>query len=426
MKKLFKTILLAFVLLPAVMLLAACSSSDPSTPQKPTTINSNMITLEYNEVVYDGFAKEPAVTLTVNGYTVDSKYYSCEYTNNIDAGLASVSVTITKNNSYATGTATKSFNIKRQSVEVNTLETLNNAIKNTANSNTMLVLSGDITSTIASNGYIQPVLICPENKHLDLVLDLNGYSIFTEVWIVKEYYHNNGIIGKTGTFVTTENSAKVLITNSKNTGIVGINNQEYVGVDHAFIFKLTDNFQVTLAKLTTYGFDSGFYSNGNYSGNSTINASNCTFNGLGDENVGTYLASNNKYNFTNCTFNGLSAYYAKSGTHKLYNCKFNALKETYVNPTEFNGNGYYPNGSAICVDSSQGYTTILLIDIYGATFTRVCNNAYDIDEFSTHIAGGSVTPYAEVKIHKNNSYSSNGTKQVKINTENNAVSQTNN
>ena len=66
------------------------------------------LTLPQGGFVFDGEAKEPAVTVTLGGSTLASSNYTVDYSNNIDAGTATV--TVTGKNTY-TGTATKNFTI---------------------------------------------------------------------------------------------------------------------------------------------------------------------------------------------------------------------------------------------------------------------------------------------------------------------------
>ena len=67
------------------------------------------LTLPQGGFVFDGEAKEPAVTVTLGGSTLASSNYTVDYSNNIDAGTATVPVT--GKNTY-TGTATKTFTIE--------------------------------------------------------------------------------------------------------------------------------------------------------------------------------------------------------------------------------------------------------------------------------------------------------------------------
>lgn len=66
------------------------------------------LTLPQGGFVFDGEAKEPAVTVTLGGSTLASSNYTVDYSNNTDAGTATVIVT--GKNTY-TGTATKNFTI---------------------------------------------------------------------------------------------------------------------------------------------------------------------------------------------------------------------------------------------------------------------------------------------------------------------------
>ena len=68
------------------------------------------LTLPQGGFVFDGEAKEPAVTVTLGGSTLASSNYTVDYSNNIDAGTATV--TVTGKNTY-TGTATKNFTISK-------------------------------------------------------------------------------------------------------------------------------------------------------------------------------------------------------------------------------------------------------------------------------------------------------------------------
>lgn len=68
------------------------------------------LTLPQGGFVFDGEAKEPAVTVTLGGSTLASSNYTVDYSNNIDAGTATV--TVTGKNTY-TGTATKNFSIAK-------------------------------------------------------------------------------------------------------------------------------------------------------------------------------------------------------------------------------------------------------------------------------------------------------------------------
>lgn len=68
------------------------------------------LTLPEGGYVFDGEAKEPDVTVTLGGSTLASSDYTVDYSDNINAGTATV--TVTGKNTY-TGTATKNFTISK-------------------------------------------------------------------------------------------------------------------------------------------------------------------------------------------------------------------------------------------------------------------------------------------------------------------------
>ncbi|MCR5624201.1 MAG: BspA family leucine-rich repeat surface protein [Lachnospiraceae bacterium] len=76
---------------------------------KQKAINNATLTLSESTFTYDGTAKEPSVTVVLDGKTLASGTdYSVSYTNNTNAGTATVTVTGTGN---YTGTATTNFTI---------------------------------------------------------------------------------------------------------------------------------------------------------------------------------------------------------------------------------------------------------------------------------------------------------------------------
>ena len=68
------------------------------------------LTLPEGGYVFDGEAKEPAVTVTLGGSTLASSNYTVDYSDNINAGTATV--TVTGKNTY-TGSAAKNFTISK-------------------------------------------------------------------------------------------------------------------------------------------------------------------------------------------------------------------------------------------------------------------------------------------------------------------------
>ena len=78
--------------------------------QQRTDISTGSLTIDPVSYVYDGSEREPEVTLTMNGSTINASNYSLEYTNNINAGTATVTLTGLK--TY-TGTKTGTFTITK-------------------------------------------------------------------------------------------------------------------------------------------------------------------------------------------------------------------------------------------------------------------------------------------------------------------------
>ena len=397
MKKIFKALLFSIIFLPAIVLLYGCNEQPPG--PTPLTLTSSMLSLEYETTTYNGREHKPTVKVTAQGHTFDATEFAT-YENNIEVGTATLTLNLTKGNSYVkAGTATKEFTIEEKVIEVSSLQQLNNAINQT-DSNHIIKLTKDITSNVAANGYIQPVLICPESKHLDdVTIDLNNHTIKTEVWIVKEYYENSGIIGGSGKFHITDNTANITLFN----GNIGAENADRPvdGVDYGIILKVANGFNVTLNNIKSFGKSAGIYSNGQskFSGNSVINATNCSFSGLqSNDNAGAYLASNITTNFENCSFTGYTAYYTKSGTHNLTNNSFVANGAGYIKPTIFSGNGFNCNGSAIVVDSSQGYANHLVLNLYNSDFFVRSAKAFQIDEVTTYKVNGSVEAYSQINV----------------------------
>jgi len=114
-----------------------------------TTLTESNTTISVNDVVYNGTAQTPAVTVIVNGTTLKTTDYNVAYTNNTNVGEATVTVTgvhvgsaetaptenITADNAGYYGSVTKTFNI--------TALDLNSAIITT----TADIVSTDITDT---------------------------------------------------------------------------------------------------------------------------------------------------------------------------------------------------------------------------------------------------------------------------------------
>ena len=85
-----------------------------------TSIDSGALNLTLPEggFAFDGEAKEPAVTVTLDGSTLASSNYTVDYSNNVNAGTATVTVTGVK--TYQ-GTLTQDFTIGKANLSVVTI-----------------------------------------------------------------------------------------------------------------------------------------------------------------------------------------------------------------------------------------------------------------------------------------------------------------
>ena len=78
---------------------------------KEIALTAENITLENDSYIYDGTAKKPGVTVTAGEITIPAEEYTVSYTDNIDAGTATVTITDKEGGNYMIGTASKTFKI---------------------------------------------------------------------------------------------------------------------------------------------------------------------------------------------------------------------------------------------------------------------------------------------------------------------------
>ena len=189
MKKKILSLLLAIcMVLPMSFSLVACgdeedkepSASQTSTEQssdKESTMTSENITLGYTSTVYDGTEKEPSVVLTYDDEVVSSDNYSVAYSNNVDAGIATVVVTSNDNSEVLEAglSFTTTFKIERHPIFVETTNQLNAAIQ-VSDKNHVVRLAKNINDRKA-DGKINPITILPFEKNYDLYIDLAGYDL---------------------------------------------------------------------------------------------------------------------------------------------------------------------------------------------------------------------------------------------------------
>ena len=399
MKKKILSLLLAIcMVVPMSFSLVACGdeeSKEPSAEQtsteqsaeKENTIGSDNITLGYTSTVYDGTEKEPSVVLKYNNKVISSDNYSVAYSNNVDAGVATVVVTSNDNSAVLEAglSFTTQFKIERHPIYVETTSQLNAAIQ-VSDKNHVVRLSNNINDRKA-DGKVNPITILPLEKDYELYIDLAGYDLNSYIDIRSK---------DKSTGVEAENVANITIYNSTTEeSVVGAISNE---VDYAIQILSNNNYNINLENVKFQGYWGGIATNGTYMSETVVNARYCEFIGtktgalnINDTSVGAYLpASKYLYNFTDCEFVGFTGYYAKAGHHNLVGCEVNGVGEFAFKPPVMNTNGCNATGSAIIVDSCEtynkgklaGYSKELTINISGGRYVSRSN--YALEEYSTY------------------------------------------
>lgn len=93
---------------------SVCYAHVTDTPKATKDISSCALTLEQSSYEYTGSRQEPKVTLKDGSTVISSSYYTVSYSNNINAGTATV--TVTGANGYS-GTVSGQFTIKEKRAE---------------------------------------------------------------------------------------------------------------------------------------------------------------------------------------------------------------------------------------------------------------------------------------------------------------------
>ena len=136
---------------------------------EPLDISSaNVIFDDISDLVYDGTEKKPDVTVNKNGMTLKKgSYYIENYTNNINAGTATVTIIAAENGNYV-GTIKKEFSIIQATPEIYTTPSVADRVYNPFMSLKDSDLTGgkvsvngtwswqskDIVPTVDNNGYV--------------------------------------------------------------------------------------------------------------------------------------------------------------------------------------------------------------------------------------------------------------------------------
>lgn len=178
---------------------------------------SNATVTPSSSYTYDGTAKTPSVTVTLLGETISSQYYDVTYSNNINAGTATV--TVTGKDGYE-GTATGTFTISKKSLSI-TASDQTVTYPSTISSSTSKVsvsglVSGDsLTSILLSSSISAPGTgtITPSDAYTSK--GISNYSV--------TYYTGTVTIYKGSGTVSFGTSTCYFDYNPGNTGTIWVN-----------------------------------------------------------------------------------------------------------------------------------------------------------------------------------------------------------
>lgn len=113
------------------------------------------VTLQYDEVAYDGTEKKPSVTLVRDGVQADRGDYEVFYENNVNVGTATVRIVATEDSDSVYGETTLTFEIKNGSATVSDREEFYSAIAN-ANYDMVTVVIRNEYGTFFDKGFTVP------------------------------------------------------------------------------------------------------------------------------------------------------------------------------------------------------------------------------------------------------------------------------
>lgn len=316
MKKYLKSVLIALVLLPALLVFSACGKKQEEDTR--TELASSHIVLEYESYEYNGEAVEPNVSVVVGTKTIGTDNYTVEYTDNNQVGKATVKVTAKDSSKEIKGSASTTFEIVEHIAKVADYDELINAIRN---SEQQIRLTQNIAKQTIENRNQVYIFAGSSSsnaipKNLDFELDLDGYIIENPIYI------DNCSDGGDFTVSVKIKNGTVLVT-----GEQGEETPNY-----AILVSGNADLNVVLEKLTVQAPDCAILTDKDYSG-ATLTANECEFSATGENiAVGTSLSADYNYNFNSSTFNGKTAYSFEAGTHTLNDCKFYADGDTSVAP----------------------------------------------------------------------------------------------
>lgn len=257
----------------------------------------------------------------------------------------------------------------------------------------------DIASAIQQAGEVASITLYDDVHSLDLLisnesknvtLDLNGYNIIGHVAISTDGTENLN-------FILTNNSAqpsKILYNQKVGVAVKG-NEKVDVKISNIEIVADNSNENTTTVGFMTYKTMSG----------AKVAFENCNISGT----YATVLLANDEYNFTNCTLSGTNVgYYAKTGTHTILNSTISATAE-YIAP-QYSTEGVLASGSAIVIDSCEGYDKTLVVNVNNSVIESV--NGYGIEEVATASSEENIEIYALIN-DSSNTYTVGENKETK-------------
>lgn len=437
--------------------IALCAGLFVGCGTEPVELSSNHITLEYTAVEFDGTEKKPTVKVTIDEEEISADEYTVEYSKNINVGTASVKVVAAEDSKVISGSVNVGFEITQAVTTASTLNEIEAGLTSanfsgvsltqnvtiasdkiitipegktltigdkvltnegtlvnngTINTNTLIEGAGTFTNEgeyvvnvdsfdelVAATGKATTVVLASDiaeddgatkysidnrtsNEDLKIVVDLNGKKLQKRLAVYYDKDANINVVVKNGTIIAPASDAW---------GVTVIGNADN---DADAI--------VTIENVVAVGADCGISTNGLYA-KGTIVAKNSVF-GTKDSNAysfvsetGGYFPALYKYRFENTTFVGKTGYYTKSGDHKIINCQINGVKEEYTSPA-YNGSGCEDTGSALIVDSSQGYKSPVNVEVNGGTLTSA--KGFAIEEVITYKTEA-IESYSEVVVKNN-------------------------
>lgn len=200
-------------------------TSDGSNIEKTITISqamkpyidlTNAVVTASNQT-YNGSAKTPTPTVTLNGTTIPSTGYDVEYSDNINAGTATI--TVTGKGDY-TGTATGTFTINKANSSVSTAPTAKSLTY--SRSAQALVNAGS-----ASGGTMYYKYTTSNSKpsstsgfSSSIPTSTNAGTYYVWYYVKGDSNHNDTAISSSGVSVTISKRTPVVATSpSKRTGL---------------------------------------------------------------------------------------------------------------------------------------------------------------------------------------------------------------